>query len=190
MINLKFRESGMPDESYWNTFFDPLAVLKDFGLQEDTDLIVDVGSGYGTFAIPAASYIKGKVIGLDIEKDMVDICKTKANNLGIENTDFLQTDVFTEGMCLPIGSVDCVFLFNILHCEKPLDLLNKTYSSLKKGGKVFVMHWIFDINTPRGPSMDIRPKPEQIIDLASQTNFTYLKQIDIKPYHYGLILEK
>jgi len=37
--------------------------------------------------------------------------------------------------------------------------LNGAYRILKIGGKAGLIHWNYDSTTPRGPSMDIRPKP-------------------------------
>lgn len=58
MNNVKFRESGMPNEEMWDTFFDPESVLLNLGVDKDCDLLVDVGCGYGTFLLPTAGYTK------------------------------------------------------------------------------------------------------------------------------------
>lgn len=187
---MQFRESFMPQEDYWNTFFDPLSALQKLGLKQDTDLIIDVGCGYGTFAIPAAKFIRGKVIGIDIDQEMVKLCKQKALNLGLKNVVFTVKDIAQEGMGINPESADSVFLFNILHCEAPLNLLSATYQSLKVGGKALIMHWRYDETTPRGPSMGIRPKPSQIIEWSQRIGFNFLQEIDLQPYHYGLIFEK
>jgi hypothetical protein len=51
---MKTRESGMPDEQRWESFFDPHLVLNKLGLDPNCRAAVDLGCGYGTFAIPAA----------------------------------------------------------------------------------------------------------------------------------------
>lgn len=48
----------MPDAGYWNTFFDPEAVLRTMGIDQSTGVIVDMGCGYGTFTLPAARLIE------------------------------------------------------------------------------------------------------------------------------------
>ena len=52
---MKTRESGMPDESMWDSFFDPPTVLAKLGLTDECRDVVDFGCGYGTFTIPAAT---------------------------------------------------------------------------------------------------------------------------------------
>jgi len=43
-------------------------VLKKLGVDKQIKTLVDIGCGYGTFLIPAASLISGKVIGIDIDE--------------------------------------------------------------------------------------------------------------------------
>jgi SAM-dependent methyltransferase len=46
--------------------------------------------------------------------------------------------------------------------------------------------------TPRGPSMDIRPRPEQCRDWAEQVGFRPLEPgiVDLPPYHHGMVLAR
>jgi hypothetical protein len=55
-----------------------------------------------------------------------------------------------------------------------------------------IMHWNFDPSTPRGPTMDIRPRPEQCRDWAIEAGFQLLPSgiIDLPPFHYGMLLAK
>ncbi len=69
---MKTRESGMPDEQMWSSFFTPEQTLAKLGLTESCRDILDFGCGYGTFTIPAARVIRGTVRALDIEPEMVE----------------------------------------------------------------------------------------------------------------------
>jgi len=95
-----------------------------------------------------------------------------------------------KGSGLPDGSVDYVMLFNILHLERPMVLINEAKRILRGGGKLGIIHWNYDPKTPRGPSMDIRPKPEQCIKWAESAGFSNVVQYDLKLYHYGIVLTK
>ncbi len=57
-------------------------------------------------------------------------------------------------------------------------------------GMIGVIHRNRDETTPRGPSMDIRPGPEQIIEWTKEAGFAVVKQIDLPTYHYGSALKK
>src|SRR5450759_1549880 len=74
---MKTRESGMPDEDRWISFFDPGFILGELGLNQSCQCVVDLGCGYGTFSIPAARRITGTVYAMDINPKMVDACQAK-----------------------------------------------------------------------------------------------------------------
>jgi ubiquinone/menaquinone biosynthesis C-methylase UbiE len=189
-LQLKIRESGMPKEEDWNKFFDPVKTLKVLGLNSSVGNIADFGCGYGTFTIPAAKIISGKIYAFDIEPEMIEAVKRKAKKLNLVNLEAVVRDFMSEGSGLKDWSVDYVFLFNILHLENPESLLNDSYRILKLGGRVGIIHWNYDPATPRGPPMDIRPRPEQLRRWAESVGFIFEKRLDLKPYHYGLVLKK
>ena len=187
---MKIRESGMPERDMWEKFFSPAKILATLGLDSQTDDAAEFGCGYGTFTIPAAKVIKGKIYALDIEPDMIRITSEEAKKNGLDNVQTVLRDFMGEGSGLPDGSVDYVMLFNILHLEKPLVLINEAKRILKAGGKLGIIHWNYDPTTPRGPTMDIRPKPEDCIKWAESVGFSGTIQYDLKPYHYGIVLIK
>lgn len=94
---MKTRDRGMPEESTWRGFFEPREVLRALGLSRDTGRVVDFGSGYGTFSLPAAGMIDGEVIGIDIEPDLIELCERKANEASLDNTRFLCRDFVADG---------------------------------------------------------------------------------------------
>jgi ubiquinone/menaquinone biosynthesis C-methylase UbiE len=96
----------------------------------------------------------------------------------------------TEGTGLENESVDYVMLFNILHIENPEALLEETHRILRPEGRLGIIHWNYDASTPRGPSMSIRPKPEQCIQWAMSARFRDPIRYALKPYHYGIVLKK
>lgn len=190
---MKYRESGMPEEQVWNTFFNPQETLHQLGINKNIKVLLDIGCGYGTFLIPAASLVKNKVIGIDIENKMIEICRGKIQEHGTNNIELLHGDITTEQTIKDLnkysGEIDYICLFNILHCERPLDLLHAAYNILKQNGRIGVIHWKYE-NTPRGPSMEIRPTPEVIKEWALKVGFVLEKEVDLPPYHYGLVFLK
>jgi uridine phosphorylase/SAM-dependent methyltransferase len=187
---MKTRDSGMPDESVWSGFFRPEEVLQTLGLQADGGEVVDFGCGYGTFAVPAARTVRGTVYALDIEPEMVAATRAKAE--GLTNLHAYRRDFVAEGSGLPDSNVGYAMLFNILHCEQPLGLLKEAWRVLQAGGTLAVMHWNYDPETPRGPSMDIRPRPEQCRAWAVEAGFvpSDTGPVELPPYHYGMTFTK
>ncbi len=189
---MKTRESGMPDEEMWRGFFDPDAILRSLRLTPSCRDIVEFGCGYGTFTIPAARVVSGSVHALDIEPGMVAITQAKAAAEGLQNVQIYLRDFVQDGTGLSTASIDYVMLFNILHTEQPERLLRESYRVLVPGGLLGVIHWNYDPATPRGPSMEIRPRPEQCRDWAIQAGFQLCEPgiIELPPYHYGIVLDR
>jgi hypothetical protein len=77
----------------------------------------------------------------------------------------------------------------LLHLEQPVYLLQEAHRILEVGGTVSVIHWRSDIPTPRGPSLAIRPTPEQCEKWMAEAGFSDIHRIGITdccPYHFGL----
>lgn len=189
---MKTRESGMPDEEIWQTFFDAETTLNALSLGAEVDDAVDFGCGYGTFALPAARRISGTLHGFDIEADMIAECERRAAAGGVHNARFYQRDFVTDGTGLADESVDYAMLFNIIHAEEPHVLLREARRILTHGGRLAIMHWNYAPATPRGPSMEIRPRPEQCRAWAEEAGFVceINEKIELPPYHYGWLLRK
>lgn len=187
---MKVRESCMPNEKTWEEFFESEIVLCIMELNHNVVDVVEFGCGYGTFTIPAAKTVKGIVYAIDIEEEMIKRVAERANEEKLNNIKMMLRDFVNEGSGLEDKSVDYAMLFNILHAEKPEALLKEAYRILKPEGKLGVIHWNYDPETPRGPPMTIRPRPEQCIEWAIEVGFKFENRHDPKPYHYGLVFSK
>ncbi len=54
---MKYRESGLPIEELWNTFFNPSEVFKLMEINAQIRSLVDIGCGFGTFLLPASRLV-------------------------------------------------------------------------------------------------------------------------------------
>lgn len=188
---MRIRESGMPEEKMWNSFFDVQAILKELDVDFRTKDLVEVGCGYGTFTIAASKLIAGAVFAFDIDEDMVSVVQKKIEALALTNVKLELRDVLKSSTGLPADSIDYVMLFNLLHLENPHSLLQEAYRILKKGGRLGVIHWRKDIVTPRGPSLDIRPSPDTIATFLEEAGFRiHIHSVLLEPYHYGFLALK
>lgn len=188
---MKLRESSMPAENMWKKFFKPYKILETLGLNSSIVDVADFGCGYGTFAIPAAKIVKGKVYAIDIDPELVKATQRKAKKNGLNNVEAVIRDFASEDSGLKNESVDYVLLFNILYTtEKPEKVLEEAYRILRQNGKLGIIHWNFDPATPRGPPMEMRPKPGQCVDWARASGFNNPIIYDLKPYHYGIVMKK
>ena len=187
---MKIRESGMPPEETWQTYFQPAETLETLRLGRDMAKVVDLGCGYGTFTIPAARITTGTVHAFDVAPSMIEETRRKAEAAGCLNVNLCLRDFVADGTGLADSFADYVMLFNLLHAEHPEQLLQESFRILKSGGLLAIMHWNHDPDTPRGPSMDIRPTPDDCARWAKAAGFTILAaQVDLPPYHYGIIAQ-
>lgn len=184
---MKLRESGMPEEALWEGLFDVPLILARLQIDPAISDVIELGCGYGTFTLPVAAVISGTIHAFDIDPDMVTRTAERAAEAGLVNVVCRQRDVVADGYGLPDASVDGAMLFNILHGESPVALLDAAARVVRPGGSVWAIHWRYDPATPRGPSMDIRPHPEMLAGWARDTG--RLEEtpgcIDLPPWHYG-----
>src|SRR5437870_2976369 len=107
---MKIRDSGMPDEPYWESLFDVPLILSRLSIDAFHD-VAELGCGYGTFTVPIAKRIGGTLYTFDIDPEMIARTRERAKSLPIVCE---QRDVMESGFGV---EVDAVVLFNILHCE-------------------------------------------------------------------------
>jgi len=189
---VKTRESGMPSEDMWQEFFEPEIILTKLGMTPACGDVLDFGCGYGTFTIPAARIVRGTVYALDCEPEMVELTRRKAEMAGLKNVEVRQRDVAAEDSGLPDASVEYAMLFNILHAEERQTLLEEAWRVLADRGILAVIHWNYDPATPRGPSMEIRPRPDDCRTWCEAVGFVCQPpgQIELPPYHYGYVFRR
>ena len=189
---MKLRESGMPEETFWESLFDVPLILDRLGIDARLKDVVELGCGYGTFTIPGARRISGTLTTVDIDPAMIERTRRRAAAAGVRNVHCELCDVLADGLGVGPASQDACLLFNILHGEEPVRLLAEAARVVRPGGAVMVIHWRFDRATPRGPSMDIRPRPEQIVAWAGRTECLAATgpALDLPPWHYGLRFQR
>lgn len=153
---------------------------------------MEFGCGYGTFTLPAASLVTGRVFALDIEPALIAATGKKATGAGLSNVIPEVRDFLASGCGRPDNSVGYAMLFNILHIENPVGLLREAWRVLKPGAIAGIIHWKHDEFTPRGPSLDIRPRPEQCVEWGAAAGFELLREESLCccSWHYGLAMRK
>ena len=154
--------------------------------------VVEFGCGYGTFTIPVAGLIEGRVIALDIEPEMVASTQHKAESAGLLNVTAVTRDFVADGCGVPDGQAGYAMLFNILHVENPVALMREACRALAPGGKAGIVHWRSDVETPRGPSMPIRPTAEQCQTWGELAGLEFVRYESLCccSWHWGLVMRR
>ena len=154
--------------------------------------MVEFGCGYGLFTVPAAQAVGGTVYALDIESDLVAETNRRATAAGLANVSAEIRDFVAEGCGRPDGSAGYAVLFNILHIEDPVGLLREAYRALAPGGIAGLIHWRTDLDTPRGPSMPIRPSADRCRGWAEIAGFEFVRAEPLCccSWHWGLVMRR
>ena len=119
-------------------------VVASLGLKPG-DVVADIGSGVGAFAIPFAKAVapSGKVLAVDIWPVLLDYVDEKARLGKVTN---LQTILVTPGdPQLPNNSLDVAFFHNVFHNMNDRQAyLKALVSSVKPGGRGAFIEQEFD----------------------------------------------
>ena len=175
------RYSG--DETVRRKWHDPETTLKGVGLRPGM-VFMDIGCGYGFFAIPAAELVgeKGRVYAVDIDDSAIDRLKRKAAEKGLRNV--TATVGAAEETVFCDECADMVFYSIVLHdFRDPAKVLRNAKKMLKPSGTLVNLDWkkkpmLF------GPPVHIRFSEEQASNLIKQAGFRIESVRDAGRYHY------
>lgn len=110
-----------------------------FGKLREGDVVLDLGSGAGLDSFLAAKKVgkSGKVIGVDMTKEMVDKARSIAKKHRYANVEFRLGDI--ENLPVEDDSVDVVISNCVINLAPDKSkVFKEAYRVLKKGGKMFI----------------------------------------------------
>lgn len=195
----RFQNTKPPDLDWWARLWPtPGATLRRLGVARGESL-VEVGSGDGYFALPAARIVDpATVYALDIDEGLLADLETWADQQGIENVTPVHGDARELAANLP-ERVEFALVANTFHgVEVPAALVGQAYDALQPGGRLAVVNWhdrpreetAVD-GVARGPPTDLRLSPEAMTDIVvDATDFRLERHVDLPPHHYGIVFER
>ncbi|MDX1927987.1 MAG: class I SAM-dependent methyltransferase [Pirellulaceae bacterium] len=75
---MRVRDSGMPEQDYWESLVDVPLTINRFEMHSYRD-VTEMGCGYGTFTEAVARAVAGKVFAYDIDPKMIAATETRIN---------------------------------------------------------------------------------------------------------------
>jgi SAM-dependent methyltransferase len=195
----RFPDTRQPDWDWWGRLWPtPGETLRGFGL-ESGDTLVEVGSGNGYFTLPAARLLDpAPVYALDLDASLLDELTRLASRQGITNVRTVHGDARSLTDHLP-GPVDVVLVANTFHgVDDRRAFLEEVTAALAEDGRFVVVNWR-DVpretttvaGEPRGPPTERRLSPAANRRLVRDAvGMTATRQVDVPPYHYGLVFER
>ncbi len=103
----------------------------------DVGQLVDVGTGTGRVLEVFAEHID-RGIGLDLSQQMLDLARSRLDQLGHRHCSVRQGDAYDLG--LDAGSVDVAVLHHVLHyLDEPASSIAEAARTLRPGGRLLIV---------------------------------------------------
>lgn len=173
-------------------FVSPEQVIKSIGVTLGMQ-VADFGSGPGFYSIPLAKTVgpNGRVYALDVQKNMLELVRSKARLERLLNVMTMWADLEKPGGSqLAENTMDFVIISNILfQSEDKNKMLAEAFRILKSGGKVAVIEWDSSAGGA-GPKPEMVVKREQAEKLLADAGFRREKEFYAGDNHYGLLYAK
>lgn len=166
-------------------------LVKSLELKPDMT-VADIGAGSGVISLLIAEQLsdKGRVLAVDIQQEMLDRLKKRAEGKGVSNVQLVKGT--TKSPNLQANSVDLAIMVDVYHeFEFPFEMLQAISKSLKPGGRVAFVE--YRMEDPTVPIKLVHKMTEaQVKKEASQPEFglKFQKTIDALPRQHVVIFEK
>lgn len=154
------------------------------------ETVLDLGSGAGIDAFLAAKKVgpKGRVIGVDMTKEMVRLANQNAKEIGATNVEFKLGEI--ENLPIENSSID-VIISNCVVCLSPYKdkVFHEAYRVLRPGGRMIISDIVTKGELPKEMSKDLESwadcaagalKQEEYIEKIKQAGFKHVKIISEK----------
>lgn len=168
----------------------PDEVIAAMGLKAG-DVVADIGCGTGYFSRRFAKAVgpTGKVYGVEIQQEFIDMLKERCAQESITNvTPILGTE--TDPL-LPEASCDWLFLSDVYHeFQKPQEMLAAMLKALKPGGRVCLVEYRLLGDTAKHIKAEHRMSVKQVLAEWQPAGFELVDLLDFLPAQHLLIFQK
>ena len=157
---------------------------------KEGQVVCDMGCGNGFYTLKLAPLVgkTGKVLAVDIQKEMLDMLKKRADGLNVNNIEYILGGVADPK--LPVDGVDIVFMVDVYHeFDHPVEMLEHIRKSLKPKGQIILVE--FRSEDPKVPiKKEHKMSKEQILKEFPINGFKLVEQFDGLPWQHVMFFER
>jgi len=153
-------------------------------------VVCDMGCGNGFYAFKVAKEVgdKGRVLCVDIQKEMLAMLRKGAKELELTNIEPILGG-FTDPK-LPAGQLDMVLMVDVYHeFSNPVEMLAGIRKSLKPDGKIVQVEF-----RTEDPKVPIKPEhkmsKDQILKELLPNGFKLVGQFDGLPWQHVMFFQR
>jgi ubiquinone/menaquinone biosynthesis C-methylase UbiE len=151
---------------------------------------IGAGSGYHTFRMADKVGPRGKVLAVDIQKEMLDIIRQRMKKAEVRNIEpILGTETDPK---LPANGVDMILLVDVYHeFAFPFEMTEAMVKALKPGGRLVFVEFRKEDRNPIVPILEVhKMKKKQVLDEMKPHPLKHVKTISTLPWQHIIIFEK
>ncbi|MBK1831254.1 class I SAM-dependent methyltransferase [Verrucomicrobiaceae bacterium R5-34] len=166
----------------------PKRAVQGLTLKPDA-VVADIGAGSGYYTFRIAPLVpEGKVIGVDVQPEMVAYLYQKSQQLAVTNVEAHLGNV--DNIRLPEASLDAAILVDAYHeFSHPNEVMQSVYHAMKPGGRLYLLEY-----RAEDDSVPIKPQHKmsqaQAIKEMEAVGFRHLRTEDFLPWQHFIVFEK
>jgi len=164
-------------------------LLLDFLFRQDAGVVADIGVGTGYFALPWAQRLpEGRVLGVDIQPEMLDILTTRAQQSRLSNVEPILGKI--DDPNLPPGEVDVVLIVDAYHeFSHPREMMAGIVRGLTPGGRVVLVEYRGEDAFVPIKELHKMTEEQAILELAA-VGLEWVATEDFLPQQHVLVFRK
>jgi ubiquinone/menaquinone biosynthesis C-methylase UbiE len=168
----------------------PKKLLKALKLEPGMS-VADIGAGSGYYVFRMAPLVgaKGKIYAVDIQQEMLDIIKKRAEKAKVANVELVLGQ--EKDPKLPATSIDIIMMVDVYHeFNYPYEMTEQLIKALKPGGRLVFVE--FKKEDPKVPIKEVHKMSERQV-LKEMEEFKEMKHVETNkdlPWQHVITFEK